>query len=676
MKKVVIAIIALIISGLGYLIYKKQENQSMNVQLIPREILFSNPERINVKLSPNGQHLSYLANLDGVQNIFIATTDKPKESAPITKDTARGIRQYFWLYDNQHVAYLKDGGGDENWCLHIVNIPTKEDVIHTPEKIKAIVYHVSPKFPEEILIGINERSKAYHDVYRLNIRTGEKTLILQNDQKFSDFIFDDDYNLRFATLTTDEGGVEYFKALSVDKTGKYTWESFMKIGIEDAYIPPLLAGSTRLLGLTRDGKVLYMLDSRGHDLNTLKSINLDTKVETILAEGKKADIEDAMFDPSTGIVQAYSIYYLHETWAYLDKEIELHLNTIKQTLKGEVNVVSRTLDDSLWVVADMKDDGPIGYYLYNKNNKTLTFLFNHRDNLNKYKLAKMEGVVVKARDGLELPCYITKPVGANGAVPLVLVVHGGPWRRDKWGFISEVQWLANRGYAVLQVNFRASIGFGKAFINKGNLEWGSKMHEDLLDAVIWAVKEGIADPEKIAIYGGSYGGYSALWGATQSGNVFKCAVDIVGPSNLQTLLANFPADWASSMEQWYRRVGDPRTVEGNALLKERSPLTHVDKIQIPILIAQGEKDPRVTQNESEQIVAVMKEKNLPFIYMLFMDEGHGFARPENKFAFYGIAERFLSNNLGGEFQNLTNELDKSTLISEHKAELATHFKNG
>lgn len=661
MKKTLIFLAICVIAGFGYWFMKHQQKGDTMNPLMPRSVLFGNPEKSIVRLSNDGKRLAYLANLDGVLNIFVADTDKPLKSQPITKDKGRGIRQYFWLYDG-NIAYLKDDGGDENEQIHIVNIATKEDKVFTPSKVKALIYAVSHKFVDEIVIGLNDRNQAYHDVYRLNIKTGEKTLILLNDRGFSDFIFDDDYNLRFASKSTSDGGNEYFKATFTRDDGKYEWQSFIKVGHEDTY-------TTNLLRLTSDGKILYILDSREMDLNVLKEINLATGEEKILAKAEKSQVSDIMSHPTKGVAEAYATNYLRKEWSCLDKEIESHFNSIKQTLKGELNVTSRTLDDNLWIVADIRDDGPIGFYIYNKSDKKLTFLFNHRSDLDKYKLSKMEGIVIKSRDGLHLPCYLTKPVDAKGPVPLVLLVHGGPWHRDEWGYRPEVQWLANRGYAVLQVNYRSSTGFGKSFTNLGNLEWGRKMHEDLLDSVNWAIKEGIADPSKISIYGGSYGGYAALWGATNSGDVFKCAVDIVGPSNLQTLIATFPAYWASFMEQCYRQIGDPRTEEGKALLKERSPLSHVDKIKIPVLIAHGEKDPRVKQAESEQIVAAMKAKNLPYIYMLFMDEGHGFARPENKFAFYAVAERFLADNLGGRYQEITDELDKTTLTQEHKDSL-------
>ncbi len=659
MKKILGIGVVCALAAAGYWIYTTKEKSSVNVELVPRKVLFGNPEKSMVRLSPNGHYISYGSPLDGIQNIFIAKAETPKDSTPITNDKNRGIRSYFWLYDNQHIVYLKDDGGDENWRIHVVDVQTKEDQIFTPEKVNARIYSVSDKFPTEILIGLNDRDAAYHDVYRLNIITGEKTLVLQNEQGYRDFIFDEDYRLRFASATTSEGGTEYFKAIPTDEPRKYNWESFLSYGIDDVY-------TTGLLGLTYDGNTLYMIDSRGRDMNVLKAINLTDHSETVLAEAKKAEIGGLMTHPQTGVIQAYSVNYLHDEWTFFDKTLKEHFNEIKKTTTGEPALVSRTHNDSKWIVADMKDDGPIGFYVYTTADKKLTFLFNHREDLTKYKLAKMEGVVIKARDGLEMPCYITRPLGISVPTPLVLVVHGGPTTRDDWGYDPEAQWLANRGYTVLQVNYRGSAGFGKSFISKGNLEWGGMMHTDLLDAVQWAIKEGIADPKQIAIYGGSYGGYAALWGATNSGDVFKCAVDIVGPSNLETMLASFPPYWASALEIKYRQIGDPRTEEGRALLKERSPLTHVDKIKIPVLIAQGEKDPRVIQAESEQIVSAMKTKNIPHTYMLFMDEGHGFARPKNRFGFYSVAEHFLAKNLGGRYEKITTELDSTTLDPTQK----------
>lgn len=667
MKKILGIGLVCTLAAAGYWMYThKEKTHVTTVELIPRKVLFGNPEKSMVRLSPNGQHISYGSPLNGVQNIFVANAETPLQSTPITSDSGRGIRSYFWLYDNQHIVYLKDDGGDENWRIHVVDIHTKEDQIFTPEKVNARIYSVSDKFPDEILIGLNDRDAAYHDVYRLNILSGEKTLVLQNDQGYRDFVFDEDYRLRFASTTTAEGGTEYFKAIPTEEPRKYNWESFLSYGMEDVY-------TTGLLGLTYDGNTLYMIDSRGRDMNVLKEINLIDNSEKVLAEAKKAEIGGLVSHPQSGLIQAYSVNYLHNEWTFFDKTLEEHYNVIKKTTTGEPALVSRTHNDCKWIVAEMKDDGPIGFYVYTTADKKLTFLFNHREDLSKYQLSKMNGVVIKARDGLEMPSYITRPFGATAPTPLIVLVHGGPWARDDWGYDPEAQWLANRGYAVLQVNFRSSTGFGKSFTAKGNLEWGRKMHEDLLDAVEWAVKEGIADPKRVAIYGGSYGGYAALWGATNSGDIFKCAVDIVGPSNLETLLASFPSYWASFMEIAYRQIGDPRTAEGKALLKERSPLTHVDNIKIPLLIAQGEKDPRVKQAESDQIVAAMKAKKIPHIYMLFMDEGHGFARPENKFGFYSVAEQFLAEHLGGRFEKITTELDATTLEPAQKEALKAQF---
>lgn len=637
-------------------------------RLIPRKILFGNPEKMSVRLSSNGEYISYIAPVNGVLNIHVAKANDIKGAVPVTSDTDRGIRSYFWLYDNTHIAYVKDDGGDENWQLHVVNVQTKEDKIFSPKGATAIIFETSYKFPTEILIGLNDRDKSYHDVYRLNVISGKKELLLENDQSFKNFIFDEDYRLRFASISTQQGGTQYFKAIPLDKPRKYNWESYLTINLEDVY-------TTELAGLTQDGNTLYLLDSRDRNLNVLKAINLQDNSETLIGEGDKADIGGVMVNPVSGKVEAYSINYLRSKWFFLDKKIESHYTHLKTLVEGDISIISRTLDDAKWIVAEFKDDGPIAFYQYNTRDKDLRFLFNHREDLVQYKLAKMQPVEITSRDGLVLPSYLTEPLNRKGPVPLVVLVHGGPWARDYWGYDSEAQWLANRGYAVLQINFRASTGFGKSFIHQGNREWGGRMHTDLLDGVNWAVEQGIADPNKVAIYGGSYGGYAALWGASNSGDVFKCAVDIVGPSNLETLLATFPPYWDTFKEMIYRQIGDPRTEEGRKFLKSRSPLTHVSNINIPVLIAQGEKDPRVKQAESEQIVAAMREKGLPFVYMLFNGEGHGFARPKNRFAFYSVAEQFLAEHLGGESEAITNEFNDTTLTDEHREQILKRYVN-
>ncbi len=666
MKKLLFPIIIMLATIAIYWFFKKENTPKVNTSMISRKELFSNPGKAAVRMSQDGQQVSYLSNLNGVLNIFIADIKTPEKASPITNDKDRGIRKYFWLADNEHIAYLKDDGGDENWRLHVVNTKTKQDKIFTPEKTTAFVYHVSKTVPDQILIGINDRDPAYHDVYRLNIVTGEKTLVYENKDEFRSFTFDDNYRLRFVSKTTAAGGSQYFKAIPTDLPRQYTWESFLEYGLEDQF-------TSGLLGLTHDGNTLYLLDSRNQDLNTLKSIDLKTTKSTIIAEAKQSEISSFMSEPITGKIQAYSINYIQNEWHFFDEKLKSDFDTIQKSISGKASILSRSLDDKTWIIADIRDDGPVGYYRYNRQYQQLTFMFHNKDNLINYKLSKMDGVEIPTRDGLTMISYLTKPLNTTQPMPLVVVVHGGPSLRDYWGYDPEAQWLASRGYAVLQINYRGSTGFGKKFKSAGDLEWGGKMHTDLLDGVNWAIKEGVADPKRVAIYGASYGGYAALWGATQSSDVFKCAVDLVGVSNLESFVKTVPPYWASYLEILYKQIGDPRTEEGQQLLKDRSPLTHVDKISIPVLVAQGEKDPRVVMAESEQIADAMKARNLEYLYLLFKDEGHGFARPENRLAFYGVVEQFLAEQLGGNAEPLTDELSKSTVIPSHIKTIKDRF---
>ncbi|MEM2922191.1 MAG: S9 family peptidase, partial [Candidatus Bathyarchaeia archaeon] len=415
------------------------------------------------------------------------------------------------------------------------------------------------------------------------------------------------------------------------------------------------------------GKVLYMMDSRERNTAALVAVDLETGAKDILAEDKRADVSDFVIHPTEKNVQAAAFTYERKSWKVLDKVVVEDFSYLRSVIDGELGVVSKTLDDRFWIVVYDVDNGPRRYYVYDHQKRVARFLFTDHKALENFSLAKMYPAVIRSRDGWDLVSYYTLPVGSDvdgrprGPLPMVLLVHGGPWWRDFWGFNPYHQWLANRGYAVLSVNFRGSTGFGKAFVNASNREWGAKMHEDLIDAVAWAIKEGIADPKRIAIMGGSYGGYATLVGMTFTPEVFVCGVDIVGPSNLVTLLESIPPYWQPEVELFTTRVGDHRTDEGRKFLLTRSPLTYVDRIKRPLLIAQGANDPRVKQTESDQIVDAMRQKGIPVAYLLYPDEGHGFARPQNRISFVAVAESFLSAFLGGRYEPIGEDFKGSKI---------------
>jgi dipeptidyl aminopeptidase/acylaminoacyl peptidase len=396
----------------------------------------------------------------------------------------------------------------------------------------------------------------------------------------------------------------------------------------------------------RDGRTIVLRDSRDANAARLVRWDLATGATTVLAEDPAYDVSEVLVHPDTYEVQAVSFVGARREWRALDRAIHDDLAAIAGLRDGDFVVYGRTDADDLWMVGFTEDDAPATYYLFDRGPRAAEFLFTARPALEHYTLSQMEPVSIQARDGLTLHGYVTYPPAVSRQrLPLVLNVHGGPWHRDAWGFDPEAQWLANRGYACLQVNFRGSTGYGKRFLNAGDREWGGKMHDDLVDAVGWAVARGIADPARVAIYGGSYGGYAALVGATMTPELFRCAVSVVGPSNLITFIQSIPPYWSSYLSMLHRRVGHPEL--DAAFLAARSPLSHVDRIRIPLLIGQGANDPRVKRAESEQIVGAMREKGIAHEYVVFEDEGHGFAKPENRLAFYAVAERFLARHLGG-----------------------------
>ena len=636
-------------------------------KLIPRSVLFGNPQKATARISPNGKWMSYLAPVDGILNVFVAPIEDMSAAKQVTDDKTRDIRGYSWAYTGEHILYTQDKGGDEDWRLYVTDVSTGKTTDLTPlDDIHAQIEGVSEKFPEEILVGLNDRNPQLHDIYRVNIKTGERKLIQENTG-YAAYVTDDDYNVRFAFTYTPDGGNELLEPADGDAgkpgdKGITKWKTFMKVGPEDAM-------STSPAGFNKDGTVLYLLDSRDRNTSALFSIDLKSDEKKLVAENPKADVGEVLVHPTEKTIQAVGFTYERREWDILDPSIKKDLDYLATVEDGEVIVTSRTLDDQQWTVAFMLDDGPVKFYRYDRGEGKAHFLFNSRDDLEGYPLAKMHPVLIPTRDGKELVSYLTLPVGSdpdgdgvpNKPVPLVLNVHSGPWARDGWGFDPEHQWLADRGYAVLAVNYRGSTGFGKSFVNAANSEWAGKMHDDLIDAVNWAVEKGIAQKDKVAIMGGSYGGYATLVGLTFTPDVFACGVDIVGPSSLVTLLENVPPYWAPFMPVMKIRVGDIDTDEGKAELLKRSPLTLVDKIEKPLLIGQGANDPRVTQLEADQIVKSMEEKKIPVTYVLYPDEGHGFALEPNRKSFNAVTEAFLAEHLGGQYEPVGKDFEGSSI---------------
>jgi dipeptidyl aminopeptidase/acylaminoacyl peptidase len=631
--------------------------------LLARELLFGNPERAGGQVSPDGRWLGFIAPRDGVLNVYVAPSDMPDASKPVTNDRLRGIRNFNFAHTGNHLLYGQDVGGDENFQVFAVNLTSGEEKALTPRGARAGVAALSPMHPEEAMISVNDRDSRYFDLVRVNLVSGEQTRALENNE-FANVYVDRDFQLRYAVKQTADGGQELFVR---DGNG---WRSWSIIPQQDAL-------TTGFAGMTADGKTLYMRDSRDRDTGALFAIDTATGERRLVHEDPRADVVGAMVHPATGVVQAALVVYLRNEWTVIDPAVAADLEKLRTIGEGDINVVSRSLADDKWVVVLSSSTAPPMTYLYDRAAGQTKLWFESRPALKGAVTAPMHTAEINSRDGLTLPSYYTLPPGSDpdgdgepaSPVPTVLLVHGGPWGRDGYGFNPMHQWLANRGYAVLAVNFRGSTSFGKAFTNAGDLEWGRKMHDDLLDGVAWAVAEGIAQRDKVAIMGGSYGGYATLAGITMTPTEFACGVDIVGPSNLVTLLSTIPPYWGPIRTQFATRVGDETTEEGRKLLTERSPLTYAHQIQRPLLIGQGANDPRVKQAESDQIVAAMQERKIPVTYILYPDEGHGFARPENNLSFNAAAEEFLATCLGGRVEPVGDDLRGSSITVQAGAEL-------
>ena len=628
------------------------------VPLIPRTTLFGNPVMSQGKISPDGKSFAFIAPRDGVMNLWVAPIGDVTAAKPLTSEKVRPIRQYFWSPDSRQLLFINDAGGDENFLLYGVDISTAAVRSLTPfTKTRVQIVQVSPDVSDRILVGVNNRDPKWHDVYSLDLASGKLTPVLMNMGEYSGFIADQKLVIRGASKSRDDGGSDYYRVANNQVEAK----PFESVGLDDSM-------TTAPLGYTSDGKTLYWIDSRDRETAALIAQDVATGKRTIIGSDPRADIGDAITDPRTGKVLAYGVEYLRNEWKPLDAAVGADVTFLEGKLKGDIAITSATLDNRKWTVAVDPVTAPSSVWLYDRKTKALTKLYTPRPALEGMPLAAMVPVEIKSRDGKILPSYLTLPPGTdadgdgrpNAPVPLILLVHGGPWGRDSYGYNGLHQLLANRGYAVLSPNFRASTGFGKSFVKAGDLQWGRAMHDDLIDATDWAIANGVTSADKVAIMGGSYGGYATLAGVTMTPDKFACGVDIVGPSNLETLLKTIPPYWAAIRAQFYKRMGDPTTPEGLALLKERSPLYYADKITKPLLIGQGANDPRVNVAESEQIVTAMKSRSIPVTYVVFPDEGHGFARPANNLAFYGITEQFLGKCLGGRAEALGDDVRKST----------------
>lgn len=612
--------------------------------LIPRDVLFGNPERSRPRLSPDGQRLAWLApDPKNVLQVWVKTIGGSDDKM-VTADKKRGIRVFQWAPDNRTLLFQQDNDGDENFHVFGVDLTTGNVRDYTAiQGVRASVSATEPAFPDEVLVDLNARNRQLFDVYRLNLKTGALTFDTENPGDVAGWAADAKLQVRGAQVATPDGGTE----IRVRDTVSAPWRTLLKVGPDEIL---------ELAGFSDDGKSVYLKSSIGSDTARLVQRDLATGAEKELAVSTEVDAGEIVVDPRTHAPQAVAFSPGRTSWKILDPSIQADFDAIAKLSPGDFQVTSRTAKDDSWIVAFTSDRGPVSFWKWDRATKQGTLLFTAQPKLEGLALGEMKPVVIKSRDGLPLNAYLTLPVGLPAKnLPMVLFVHGGPWARDGWGYSAYAQWFANRGYATLQVNFRGSTGYGKKFLNAGNRQWGLKMHDDLIDATDWAIKQGIADPSKVAIMGGSYGGYAALAAVTYTPEKFACSVDIVGPSNLKTLIGSIPPYWKPIRAMFDVRMGnvdDPKDAE---LIKAASPLFKADKIVRPLLIGQGANDPRVNVKESEQIVDAIAKNNGNVTYVLYPDEGHGFARPENRIDFNARAEKFLAQYLGGRVEPIVGD---------------------
>jgi dipeptidyl aminopeptidase/acylaminoacyl peptidase len=601
--------------------------------LIPRDMLFGNPERVSPKLSPDGTMLAYLAPSDGMLSVWVATIGKSDDRV-IARDPARPIPGIAWRGDSRHVLYVQDRAGDENYHVFQVDLDGGEARDLTPgEKLRAQIIALDHRFPDEILIAQNDRDESVFDIHRFDLKNGTSRLDTQNPGDVSAWLSDNAFAVRAAVVQNDDGT----SLIRVRDDASSPWRTLDEYSFEDGPGSPV--------AFTPDDRKMYVISSKGSNAARLMLYDLATGASSPIVEDPTYDVAAAYVDPATNRLVAVAISRERTEWTVLETDFAPAFAALAALHDGDFGIEGGSADGETLIVRYSVDSGPTAYYAYDRAAKSGTFLFYTRPALLGRVLSPMRPIVFAARDGLEIHGYLTLPAGVEPrGLPTVMFVHGGPWHRDRWGFDPWAQWLSNRGYAVLQVNFRGSTGYGKAFLNAGNLEWAGTMRTDLLDARDWAIAQGYSDPARFAIMGGSYGGYAVLAALTFTPVAFTCGIDIVGPSNLNTLLASIPPYWKTMRATFTQRMGE------GAFLDTQSPLFKASEIRVPLLVAQGANDPRVKQPESDQIVGVMRKNGIPVTYVLFEDEGHGFANPQNNKRFTAAAEVFLGQNLGGRVE--------------------------
>ncbi len=628
--------------------------------LIPREHLFDNPQRTLARISPDGTKVAFLAPLNGVLNAWVGPVDNINEAEPVTEDTGRGVQYIQWSAGGTHLLHYQDKDGNESWHVFATELATKTTRDLTPvddAQISARLSELSWDKPNKINIQINDRDSRYHDIYIVDLESGERELILKNDG-YPYILSDNTLTPRIAMRTNENGSATILKIVEGED-----WPILSEIPSQDVF-------GANVVSFSHDNEKIYLISAADRDTTALYEEDIVNGTSKLIGASHRADIQSVLVHPTEKTIEAYSIDYDREEWITQSEEIANTLGYLSTVSDGDFTVVNKSKDNTLWMVHYDVTDAPGVYYLVNVAERTAKKVFGQRPALEDAPLSKMHPRVITSRDELELVSYLTLPPHTdpdgdgipNTQVPLVLVVHGGPWSRDKFGFDGRHQWLANRGYAVLSVNYRGSTGFGKAFVEAANQEFAKKMHDDLIDSVDWAIAKGIADPDRVAILGSSYGGYATLVGMTFTPERFACGVDISGASNLVKLIESFPDYWGPSLNvTWYPRVGDPRTEEGRELLMSRSPITMVKDIENPLIIFQGANDQRIKLADSDEFVSAMQENGQSVTYAIFEDEGHEFVRPENKMAYHAVAEVFLAQCLGGRYEPIGDALVGSSI---------------